>query len=195
MTHLVLLSIDLLTLLLLVTKACNMWMCIHHWTTRNNTGKVHTRNTQQKFKNRMQQNFNEVQKLVKLGKKLDCCAKHFATQLCDTNPSPANQGMGTTCRIISQGNLISVVKTFATKNCAPCAKEKIAILEQSRSNPQLLINFNNEMCSACGCRLRFQRHANQTTSSTDESVNDERASPTNTVATDFARCNVCLADV
>jgi len=86
-------------------------------------------------------------------------------------------------------------KTFATKNCAPCAKEKIAILEQSRSNPQLLVDFNNEMCSACGHRPRFQRHANQTTSSTDESINDERASPTNAVTTDFDRCNVCLADV
>jgi len=31
--------------------------------------------------------------------------------------------------------------------------------------------------------------------STDESINDERASPTHEAATDFARCNVCLVDV
>jgi len=146
MTHLVLLSIDLLTLLLLVTKACNMWMCIHHWTTRNNTGKVHTRNTQQKFKNRMQQHFNEVQKLVKLGKKLDCCAKHFATQLCDTSPSPANQGMGTTCSIISQGNLISVVKTVGRRVhpqqwCPWSFHYKIHYKQQQQQQQQHYHNF------------------------------------------------------
>jgi len=44
----------------------------------NNTGKVHIGNTQQKFKARMQQHFNEVQKLVKLGKKLDShCAPNI----------------------------------------------------------------------------------------------------------------------
>jgi len=37
----------------------------------NNTGKVHMGNTQQKFEARMQQHFNEVQKLVKLGQKSD----------------------------------------------------------------------------------------------------------------------------
>jgi len=37
----------------------------------NNTGKVYIGNTQQKFKTRMQQHFNKVQKLVKLGEKLD----------------------------------------------------------------------------------------------------------------------------
>jgi len=45
----------------------------------NNTGKVCIGNTQQKFKTRMQQHFNEVQKLVKLGEKSDSNAKHFAT--------------------------------------------------------------------------------------------------------------------
>jgi len=161
----------------------------------NKTGKVHIGNTQQKFKNRMQQHFNEVQKLVKLGEKSDSCAKHFATQFCDTNPTPTNQRGGTTCSIIWQGNPISVVKTFAAKNCALCAKERFAILEQSRSNPQLLVNSNNEISGACGHRPRFRGHAKQTTPSTDESINDERASPTHEVVTDFARCNICLVDV
>jgi len=114
----------------------------------NNTGKVHIGNTQQKFKNRMQQHFNEVQELVKLGEKSDSCAKHFATQFCNTNPSPTNQRGGMTCSIFWQGNPISVVKTFATKNCALCAKERLEILKQSRSNPQLLVNSNNEICGA-----------------------------------------------
>jgi len=51
----------------------------------NNTGKVCTGNTQQKFKAGMQQHFNEVPKLVKLGEKSDSCAKRFATQFHDAN--------------------------------------------------------------------------------------------------------------
>jgi len=95
--------------------------------------------------------------------------------------------------IIWQGNPISVVKTFATKNCALCAKERIALLKQSRSNPQLLINSNNEIDRACGHTPRFYGHnVKQTTPSTDESINDERVSPTHEVST---WCNVCLAEV
>jgi len=40
----------------------------------NNTGKAHMGNTQQKLKARMQQHFNEVQKIVKFGEKSDSFA-------------------------------------------------------------------------------------------------------------------------
>jgi len=82
-----------------------------------------------KVQSQKQQHFNEVQKLVKLGEKSDSYAKHFATQFHDTNPSPINQRGGITCNIIWQGNPISAVKTFTTKNCSLCAKERIAILK------------------------------------------------------------------
>jgi len=119
----------------------------------------------------------------------------MATQFHDANPSPINQCGGTTRSIIWQGNPISAVKTFATKNCPLCAKERIANLKQSRSNPQFLINSNNEMCGPCRRRPRFHMHVKQTTPSACEPINDERVSPTCEVTTDFARCNVCLADV
>jgi len=54
---------------------------------------------QKKFKARMQQHFNEVQKFVKLGVKLDSYAKHFATQFHNTNPSAANEPRGISCSI------------------------------------------------------------------------------------------------
>jgi len=133
----------------------------------NNTGKAHMGNTQQNSKARMQQHFNEAQKLVNLGKKLDPHTEHFATQFHDTNPSPVNQHGGTTCGTIWQGIQMSSVKTCATKNCALCAKERIATLKQSRSNPQLLVNSDNEICGACGHRLRFNMCAKQATPSTD----------------------------
>ena len=40
----------------------------------------------------MQQHFNEVQKLVKLGDKLDACAKHFATQFNDATVMTLRRG-------------------------------------------------------------------------------------------------------
>jgi len=83
----------------------------------NNTGKVHIGNTQQKFKARMQQHFNEVQMLVKLGEKLDSMPNTLQPNLFhDTNSSPVNQCGGMTCSVIWQGNPITAVKTFATKN-------------------------------------------------------------------------------
>jgi len=162
--------------------------------TCNNTGKIYIGNAQQKFKERMQQHLGEVKKLVEIGEKSDSYAKHFATQFPTTIPTPDDQRNGITCSIIWQGNPISVVKTFATKNCALCAKERTAILKQSKLNPQLLVNSNNEIYGACRHRPKFHRHGKQTTPSTDESINDERVNSTQ-VTTDFNRCHVCLADV
>mgnify|MGYP001787478984 FL=1 len=167
----------------------------------NNTGKIYIGNTQQHFKNRMKAHFCDVQQLINKGVKSDSYARHFATQFDpmlypDSNPTPANQRKGITCSIIWQGNPISVAKTFATKNCALCAKERVAILKQHKSNPQLLINSNNEIYGACRHHPKFHRYVKQTPSSTDESTNDERVNTTHEVTTETTiRCNVCLADV
>jgi len=90
---------------------------------------------------------------------------------------------GMTCIIIS-GNPISALKMFANKSCALCAKERIAIFKQSKSNPQLLINSNNIICGACQHTPHFHRHAKQTTPSTEASINEKRVSPRHEVATD-----------
>ena len=81
----------------------------------------------------MKAHFCDVQQLINKGVKSDSYAKHFATQFDpmiypDSDATPANQRKGITCSIIWQGNPISVAKTFATKNCALCAKERVAIL-------------------------------------------------------------------
>jgi len=41
-------------------------------------------------------------------------------------------------------------------------------------------------------RPGFHRHAKQPTPHTDESLNNERGSPTHKVAACFARCDICL---
>jgi len=90
---------------------CRTWgtiACAHNNVWMNSkavdTEKAHMGNTVQKFKAGTQQHFNEVHKLVKLSKKPDSCATHFANQFHNTNPSPTNLCGGTTCSIIWQGN-------------------------------------------------------------------------------------------
>jgi len=73
--------------------------------------------------------------------------------------------------------------------------ERTTILKQSATILQLLINSDNELCGARRCIPQFHRHVKQTTPSADESINDERTSPTHEVATDSNGCIVCLTDV
>ena len=47
--------------------------------------------------------------------------------------------------ILWKGNPISCVKTFGTKACKLCAKERFAILNLTRKTPQMSINKNNEV--------------------------------------------------
>jgi len=77
----------------------------------NNTQNVQ-QETHNALKSRMQQHFNEVQKLVTFGKKSDSCTKHFVTRSHNANLSHLKQ------RGSRATQLRSVVKTCATKNCA-----------------------------------------------------------------------------
>jgi len=88
---------------------------------RENAHRKHPTNV----KTSMLQHFIEVQKPVKLGEKSDSHAKHFATQFHDANPSPANQNEGITSSLFWQGNPVSFVRMFATKNCTICEKNPI----------------------------------------------------------------------
>ena len=144
----------------------------------------------------MQQHFSDVKKLINKGEKSDSYAKHFAKQFTnDLKPTSPNQREGITCSIIWQGNPISVVKTFGSRNCALCAKERIEILKHSYSHPQSLINSNNEIYGACRHKPRFHRYVKQTTPSTDESIKDERVTQPDKVTTETNICGRCLVDV
>ena len=133
-----------------------------------NTNCVYIGNTQQHFKNRMQQHFNEVRKLHQLGEKSDSYARHFARQLVNFEKvSNTLQRNTIHCSVIWQGNPISAVKTFGTTNCVLCAKERLEILKLSRYKPHLLINSCNEIYGACRHKPRFHRYT--TAQSTDES--------------------------
>jgi len=138
----------------------------------------------------MQQHFNEVQKLFNFGEK----PKHAPQTL---QPNSVTQIHPQSTNVEEQLAKLSDKVTpsvqtkhslLCQKNCTMCAKERIAIIEQSRSNPQLCVNSNNKICDACRHRPQFFRCAEQTSPITDESIDDERANPTN-----VSRCNICLA--
>ena len=153
-------------------------MCRHsmvvHKVECNRTGKIYIGNTQQHLKTRMQQHFADVRRLVLNGEKSDSYARHFASLVTDGQaPTPATQRKNITCSIIWQGNPISVVKTFGTRNCGLCSRERIEILKQSRKNPDILINSYNEIYGACRHNPKFHRFEEHPTS-TDESPEDER---------------------
>jgi hypothetical protein len=73
--------------------------------------------------------------------------------------------------ILWQGDPLSCVKTFGTRNCKLCAKERYAIIKLTHETPNLAINKCNEVHGACRHKPRFHRfdHSENANSSTDES--------------------------
>jgi hypothetical protein len=160
-----------------------------------NTSKVYIGNTQQYFKKRMQQHFNDVKKLHSQSIKSDSYAKHFAEQLSNFEDiSPTLQRSNIRCSILWQGNPINVVKTFGTSNCALCNKERIEILKQSKKDPKSLINSCNEIYGACRHHPKFHRYKSRSPS-TDESIEDERVTATIPGETSMLMCGKCLTEV
>jgi GIY-YIG catalytic domain len=160
-----------------------------------NSSKAYIGNTQQHFKRRMQQHFNDTKRLHQSGEKSDSYAKHFASQLSNfENLTPELQRNSITCKILWQGNPINVVKTFGTPNCALCNKERLEILKLSRKNPESLINSCNEIYGACRHNPKFHRYKSRTPS-TDESNKDERVTLTYVDTATNMMCGKCLTEV
>jgi GIY-YIG catalytic domain len=159
------------------------------------TSKIYIGNTQQYFKKRMQQHFNDVKKLHTFGEKSDSYAKHFAMQLSNLpTTTPQIQRESIRCSVLWQGNPISVVKTFGTPNCALCNKERIEILKQSKKDSNSLINSCNEIYGACRHKPKFHRYVSRTPS-TDESNEDERVTLDNFTEEGNIWCGECLTEV
>ena len=80
--------------------------------------------------------------------------------------------------LLWQGNPMSCVKTFGTRACKLCSKERSAILKLTRKTPHLAINKCNEVYGACRHKPRFHRfnqsQSSDANTSTDESIKDER---------------------
>jgi hypothetical protein len=136
------------------------------------TNKIYLGNTQQHVKSRMQGHVQDVKRLVINDKASDSFASHFAALVPEgAEKKEVKNHVKIKVDIIWQGDPISCVKTFGTKGCKLCAKERYAIIKLTRETPQLAINKCNEVYGACRHKPRFHRfdHTEHANTSTDES--------------------------
>ena len=123
--------------------------------------------------------------------KLDSFNTHFIKRIPDNTPKEEvlqHVKASTKFRILWQGNPISCVKTFGTRHCQLCMKERLYILRSIKKNPKKTINACNEIYGACRHNPKFHRFDTKVNASTDESDKDERVtanpSPTSSVPDD-----------
>ena len=110
------------------------------------------------------------------GTSSDSFAAHFASLVPKgTEGKDVKNYVKVKVDIIWQGDPISCVKTFGSRGCKLCAKERYEILKLTRNNPRMAINKCNEVHGACRHKPRFHRFdQSQIATSTDESTKDER---------------------
>lgn len=141
------------------------------------TGKKYIGNTQQHVKKRIQQHVQDTKQLFINDKKSDSFANHFAKLVPEgTEKKEVRNFVKVKVEILWKGNPLSCVKTFGTKGCKLCNKERMAILNLTRKTPKMAINKCNEVYGACRHRPRFHRfdQSQNNATSTDESDKDER---------------------
>jgi hypothetical protein len=153
------------------------------------TQAVYIGNTQQPLKLRMQQHVGDVKRLYTIGKQSDSFASHFAKLIPPGLPKKdVSSHIKIKCEILWQGNPVHCVKTFNTRACKLCSKERLEIIKFGKANPRKLINSCNEIYGACRHRTRFHRFCTTiqiNNASTDESIEDERVvEPPSTTSTD-----------
>jgi len=77
--------------------------------------------------------------------------------------------------ILWQGNPLSLVKSFGTRECQLCSREKIEIIKWSRKEPETLINTCSEIYGGCRHKPKFHRYREEVkTNSADEHIERER---------------------
>ena len=134
------------------------------------TGKAYIGNTQQFVKKRMQQHVQDVRKLVISEKNSDSFAAHFANQVPQNTEKKAINGyVDFRVELIWKGDPLTCVKTFGTRRCKLCAKERLEIIKMCKFKPNEIINKCNEVYGACRHKPKFHRFDQHPTAGTDES--------------------------
>jgi hypothetical protein len=148
--------------------------------------------TQQYLKDRTNDHFYDVWKVVETGKKkfgpnwkgsggyarADAFAKHFAQHCRDW------QKLKTivTPTIIWQGDSIRCAKTARTLQCKICMTERKEILHRFCTDKSKIMNDNSDIYSSCKCKGRFHRFGRKLhietprTRSPQKKVNSTRSS-------------------
>ena len=143
--------------------------CIIYQVTCKETGLIYIGNTQQTLKDRMYGHYADLQKLVFKGIKSDSFASHYSTLFeKGTKPSPAQMREKMSFSILWQGNPITVNKTFGSKNCRLCMRERTLILKNMYREKCQLVNNKSEIYGTCRHIPKFHRFTKISTG-TDES--------------------------
>ena len=81
-------------------------------------------------------------------------------------------------KILWQGDPIQCMKSFGTKTCSLCMRERLEILKRLKKDPKKLMNSNNELYGACLHNTRFHwlNVSVDKNLSTDDGTNPERVS-------------------
>ena len=116
-------------------------------------------NTSQTHKTRFGQHCDDVRNLVRLERKADSFARHFAAHV---KEGPVGDTRGELRKVVDhevlwEGNPISCVKSFGKLNCKLCMRERMEILKASREDKENLINSCHEIYGACRHKAKFHR--------------------------------------
>ena len=129
--------------------------------------------TKRFLKTRMVDHLTDVGRLFRTGKKSDTFAKFFVKfhqAVGILRLTPAIQRERLKVEILWQGNPISSVKTFATRHCTLCSREKLEILKHFRATPHLLINSKHEILGACRHKPAFHSYTKNTIPSAEDPI-------------------------
>ena len=131
---------------------------------------VYIGNTQNSLKTRMSQHFQDVRKLVRLDQSSDSFADHFAQHFEPGRDDVTAGKVREICqsRVLWQGNAISCMKSFGTRECKLCMKERLTILKSMKENQFGTINSNRELYGPCRHITRFHRYMKNGQSRTDD---------------------------
>ena len=119
--------------------------------------------------------------------KIRLIAHHFAKLVPpNTDRKDINKHIKVKIDILWQGDPIACVKTFGTRACKLCAKERLNILKASLKEPTNCINCCNEIYGACHHKPKFHGFEAKQIASADESGMDKRVVSQNTNGNDNA---------
>ena len=135
--------------------------CLVYKVMCNTTNKRYIGATQQNAKDRMSGHFSDVRNLVCKDVRSDSYAFHFSQffDKYDDIPTPSKLRRMTSFKILWQGKIISLMKSFGTHNCRLCMKERLFILRTHSKDPGKLINSCNEIYGACRHKSSFHRYS------------------------------------
>ena len=150
----------------------------------------------------MAQHFQGVRKLFSNAEKSSTFAKHFGNRSHWPNlapgeiPSPQHLRKIIKFDVLYRGNPLGTVRTFGTKSCRICMKERLEILKHSYDWKVKLINSRSEIYGTCMHKPDFHRFGADEASQAEKVVLDlsaeKNGNSNNSVISGNTYINMCI---